>query len=226
MGIFSFTATTSEINTALDGVTATAAELNYLDIASLGTGAASKAVVLDSGDDYTWPATGVLTYGVLNDGSDAIAATAAEINRAADLSARLVSGGASLTLTAAAHDGKIIALDAASGTAITLPAATGTGAKFTLIVTATVTSNTSTIACAGTDEFHGVVYQVDTDTSDTVAAYPALAADNFDVITMDGTTTGGLSGDRYEVVDIASGVWSLQGWQNASGTVATPLSAT
>ena len=46
-------------------VTATAAELNYNDIAALGTGAASKAVVLDSGEDYTWPNTGVLTLGVL-----------------------------------------------------------------------------------------------------------------------------------------------------------------
>lgn len=45
-------------------MTATAAELNYNDIASLGTGAASKAVVLDSGEDYTWPNTGVLTLGV------------------------------------------------------------------------------------------------------------------------------------------------------------------
>jgi len=44
--------------------TATTTELNYLDIATLGTGAASKALVLDAGDDYTWPATGILTYGV------------------------------------------------------------------------------------------------------------------------------------------------------------------
>lgn len=46
-------------------VTASAAELNYNDISSLGTGAASKAVVLDAGEDYTWPNTGVLTLGVL-----------------------------------------------------------------------------------------------------------------------------------------------------------------
>lgn len=37
-------------------VTATAAELNYNDIASLGTGAASKAVVLDGSGNYTAPA--------------------------------------------------------------------------------------------------------------------------------------------------------------------------
>lgn len=65
-------------------VSSTAAELNYLDLATLGTGAASKAVVLDSGDDYTWPATGILTYGVLNDGTTALTATALEINTVCD----------------------------------------------------------------------------------------------------------------------------------------------
>lgn len=49
------TATAAELN-ILDGVTATAAELNYLDIATLGTGAASKAVVLDANGDFLWPA--------------------------------------------------------------------------------------------------------------------------------------------------------------------------
>lgn len=73
MPISSITATTSEIN-ALDGltstvaelnildtVTATAAELNYLDIASLGTGAASKAVVLDGSSNFTFPGAGTIT---------------------------------------------------------------------------------------------------------------------------------------------------------------------
>jgi hypothetical protein len=43
-------------------VTTTAAEQNYLDITTLGTGAASKAVVLDSAGDYTYPATGTIVY--------------------------------------------------------------------------------------------------------------------------------------------------------------------
>ena len=55
--------------------TATAAELNYLDITTLGTGAASKAVVLDAGEDYTWPTAGVLTYG-----GTAVTANGAEMN--------------------------------------------------------------------------------------------------------------------------------------------------
>lgn len=66
------------------GITATAAELNYLDITTLGTGEASKAVVLDAGEDYVWPATGILTYGVLKDpAGTTLTATVDQINKAA-----------------------------------------------------------------------------------------------------------------------------------------------
>jgi hypothetical protein len=116
--------------------------------------------------------------------------------------------------------------NSATGFALTLPAATGTGHAYRFVIGVTVTSGSMTIACAGTDEFAGVIYQVDTDTTDTVAAYPALAADNFDVITLNGSTTGGLAGDWFEVVDVASGVWALMGYSNGTGTVATPLSST
>ncbi len=43
-------------------ITASSAELNYNDIASLGTGAASKSVVLDGSGDYTYPATATIVY--------------------------------------------------------------------------------------------------------------------------------------------------------------------
>ena len=43
-------------------VTSSAAELNYNDITTLGTGAASKAVVLDASADYTYPATATIKY--------------------------------------------------------------------------------------------------------------------------------------------------------------------
>ena len=85
-------------DSAATTITATGAELNYLDIAALGTGAASKAVVLDAGDDYVWPATGILTYGVLKDpAATTILATGAEINGAADLSAQVMVPGVGIT---------------------------------------------------------------------------------------------------------------------------------
>ena len=133
---------------------------------------------------------------------------------------------ADASLTQASHAGKIVTLGSADGDTVTLPAATGTGDVYTIVVATTVTSNSHIIQVANaTDEFRGVVYQVDTDTSDTLVAYPALDADGYDTITMDGSTTGGLTGDVYVIRDIASGVFQLEGHQNATGTVATPLSA-
>lgn len=114
--------TTQADQTKLNAITATAAEINYLDIATLGTGAASKAVVLDTGDDYTWPATGILTYGVLKDpAGTTLGATAAELNMAADQSANyeIVTGGNVVT---ASESGKTFILNSTTAFATTLPA--------------------------------------------------------------------------------------------------------
>ena len=51
--------TAAELN-ILDGVTATAAELNYNDIASLGTGAVSKAVVFDADGQFDGVTNGLI----------------------------------------------------------------------------------------------------------------------------------------------------------------------
>ena len=76
---------------ALAGLTK--AELEYLNIATLGTGAASKAVVLDSGEDYTWPAAGILTYGVLKDpAGTTLGATVAELNGLDNSATELTAG--------------------------------------------------------------------------------------------------------------------------------------
>lgn len=133
---------------------------------------------------------------------------------------------ATLTLTQAAHAGQTVTLSRAAGVTVTLPAATGTGAVYKIAVVTTVTSNADIIQVANaTDEFVGIVYQVDADTGDALVAYPALDADGFDTITMDGSTTGGILGDIYTIIDIAAGKFQLIGHQTGTGTVATPLSA-
>ena len=66
---------------SVGGLAITSTEIGYLDGITLGTGAASKAVVLTTGEDYTWPSTGILTYGVLKDSvGTTITTTADEIN--------------------------------------------------------------------------------------------------------------------------------------------------
>jgi hypothetical protein len=87
-------------------VSATAAELNYLDIAVLGTGVASKAVVLDGSGNYTAPAgtwnlsgaTAVNTpTGGLQIGGVAITSTAAELNVLDGVSATLAATDLNIT---------------------------------------------------------------------------------------------------------------------------------
>ena len=147
--------------------------------------------------------------------------------RIADLSSRtLTITSAVLVLTKKAHNGMIMVLSKVNGQTITLPAATGSGAVYRFVIGLTVTSVGTVIQVANTtDEFAGIVYQVDSDTGDALVAYPAVAADNFDTITLDGSLTGGLAGDEFEIVDVAAGLFKLIGHTRGTGTVATPLSA-
>jgi hypothetical protein len=155
----------------------------------------------------------------------AVDATAAELNRAADVSARLIAAGATLTLTEAAHDGKIIKLDTAAGSIVTLPTSTGGGAVYRFLVTVTATSNSHVIKVGNaTDEMRGFVVQ-DSDTA--TAPNTWWAADDDDTITLNRTTTGlAAQGEYFELVDGTSGHYFVRGYSQASGTEATPFSAT
>lgn len=137
----------------------------------------------------------------------------------------LVAGGGTLTMTADSHAGKIIALDTAAGSVITLPTSTGGGAVYEFLVTVTATSNSHVIKVGNaTDEFRGYVVQ----DSDTATA-PNIwwAADNNDTITLNRTTTGlAAQGEYFKIVDAVAGHYYVQGYSQASGTEATPFSAT
>jgi hypothetical protein len=156
---------------------------------------------------------------------DSLTATATELNRVADVSASLVAAGGTLTMTEAAHAGKIIKLDTAAGSVVTLPTSTGGGAVYKFLVTVTATSNSHVIKVGNaTDEMRGYVVQ----DSDTATA-PNIwwAADNDDTITLNRTTTGlAAQGEYFELVDAVSGHFFVRGYSQASGTEATPFSAT
>jgi len=189
------------------------------------TGANVEALKVDDGTatfDEAVTVTGQLNYTTLNDGTTSLAATATELNRWNDVSGRLVAGGSALTVTIA-HEGRLIALDTASGTTITLPDATGSGAIYRFLVTVTATSNSHIIQVANaTDEMRGFVIQ----DSDTATA-PNIwwAADNDDTITLNRSTSGlAAQGEYFELVDATSDHWFVRGYSQASGTEITPFS--
>ena len=157
-------------------------------------------------------------------GGVTVDATALELNRAADVSSRIVNAtAATLTVTEALHDGRVITLNRAAGVAVTLPAATGGGTKLHIINGTTDTSNTSTIKVVGNDTMTGSAL-VAQDAADTAVMFET-AVDS-DTITWNGTTTGGIKGDSVELIDIATDLWWVRVVGSATGTEATPFSAT
>lgn len=131
---------------------------------------------------------------------------------------------ASTTLDRDIHQGNVINLSAAAGLTVTLPASTGGGDMYRFFVLTTVTSNNDIIKVANsTDVIQGTV---DIGAAGGVAGVTAGTTTTSDTITMNGTTTGGIIGSYVELTDASAGFWQLSGGLIASGTVATPFSAT
>lgn len=153
-----------------------------------------------------------------------VTATADELNRIADVSGRVVvsTDAGTLALTAALHGDRIVYFNDADGD-VTLPAATGSGIRFKVVIGTAATAMTITVTPDTDEEFAGGLNGVDDDSD---AAYAWKAEDNDDTISLDGTATGGKVGDWFEFVDIASGVWLVSGFITQSGgSEATPFSA-
>lgn len=134
----------------------------------------------------------------------------------------LAATGAALTVTRALHDGRTIVVDTAGGTAITLPAMTGTGAKYRFAWNVTMTGN-AVITATGAHLFGAINFVTDTGAGTLFTTAVAASTSGSTTITANGTTTGGRKGDWLEIEDIASGTGIVRGQFNGSGTEATPF---
>lgn len=100
-----------------------------------------------------------------------------------------------------------------------LPAATGEGGRYRVVVGVTATGN-KIIKAAGTDVIAGMA-GISGTTSGTFGT-----ASNTNTITFNGTTTGGVVGTIVELWDVAHGQWAVQVSAVGSGTAATCFSNT
>lgn len=127
-----------------------------------------------------------------------------------------------LTLSPATHAGKAILLSSTAGLAITPPAATGTLNVYGILFTATISGGNVTFdAKAGnaSDVIKGVI---DTNKVGTgLTQYGTIS--NTNLITFDGTTRGGIAGDYFQLIDVATNLWIISGCGQQSGTIATPF---
>lgn len=139
--------------------------------------------------------------------------------------------GSSVSLTQAAHANRVTKLNRAAGIAVTLPAATGTGDKYTIIVGTTFTGAATVKVASNTDYMIGVALLNADGGATTVGfatANTGTVSTEDDTIDMFGTSnsTGGFKGEVIELIDIETAIWSVRVWSEAGGTEATPFSAT
>ncbi len=189
-----------------------------------GTASAYLPAVLGANKNLD---TLVIADGGLKLGSGAgtaIAATAAEVNAVADASARIVTTTATtLALTVTQHAERVVLINTNSTFANTfsLPAASGSGVKFTLINNIAQTAGSIVVAANGTDVMNGVAFMFGTTTA---AAEAFLSSASSDKVSFNRTTQGGLGGDIVEAWDVAANTWTVQIKGVGSGSLATPFS--
>lgn len=133
--------------------------------------------------------------------------------------------GTTLVLSAATHGGRLVTLNRATGIAVTLPASSGSGVVFRLVVGTTFTGAASVKVANATDVINGtaILFQ---DSGDAVVGFNATASD--DTIDLFGTanSTGGIVGGQIDLIDGISGKWYCRYISDAGGTEATPFSNT
>lgn len=147
-----------------------------------------------------------------------------EVNNLCDMSNRVynitVAGPTALSSTS---DRKTITLNRAAGTALVLPAASGSGIEFNIIVGTTFTG-AATIKVTGNDVMKGYAI-LGLDGGDTCSFFATAATS--DTITFTATnTTGGIAGARVKLIDIAADTWFVEVISDAANDEATPFSAT
>ena len=144
--------------------------------------------------------------------------------------ANVVSLTADTTLTVDAHAGKILTCNDADGK-FTLPSIVATapgndedpnqtnnlGATFTFVIETAATD--MDILTDGTDKFVGGLY---TGVDDATGKTFISGASN-DVITLNGSTKGGLAGSIITVTAIGSAKYAVEGITLGSGTLVTPF---
>ena len=119
------------------------------------------------------------------------------------------------------ESGSLVLFNRAAGIVYTLPTAPTVGTFFDFVVTTTITSNSAkVITGAGTELLIGGYVNVDTDTSNAVAAFTANGSTHI-AVTMNGTTTGGILGTKLRFTCLSSTRWFVEGIVQGSGVVAT-----
>ena len=183
--------------------------------------------VLLTGDTKVTSKGSIDVEGTFKLGGTAVNATADELNRSTDASSRIVTTTATaLSLTVTQHGERVLLVNTNSTVAntFTLPVATGSGVKFTVINNVAQTQGSVVVAANGTTDVVKGVAVVVSSTEEAAAAF--LTSATSDKITLNAGTSGGLGYDTVECWDSAANVWNVRVSATGNSTLATPFSAT
>jgi len=160
---------------------------------------------------------------ISNATSRAATATVAQLLAGAAAVVAVTAGATVLALTQAANAGRTTTIASTTPIAITLPASSGSGALYRVVLLAAATATAHTIKVANTvDAMTGLIVSLTT-TAGVMIGFKNTLTD--DTLTLNGTTTGGGIGAVYEFVDIKTGSYLVKGRDTAAMTT-TPYSAT
>ena len=145
---------------------------------------------------------------------------------------------ASITLDVANYAGRLITVNNAT-TAITLPSIISTaypassgpsgdynstnniGTSYKFYIQTSATSGGLTIRTDGTDKYVGIANIVINNSADGKAFDPSASDD---IITLNGSTQGGVSGSMLEITAVAANKYLVSATLLGSGTLVTPFS--
>ena len=152
----------------------------------------------------------------------------------------IVDADASTSLTVASHAGRIVLNDAVGAVTYTLPAINANadsavagpgsdlnnqsniGSTFEIFSSVTKTGNLVVQVANANDVMVGSAIFID-DTSDNTVGFETVAAS--DTITLNGSTTGGVTFSKILCTAISSTQWKVDVVSGCTGTPATPFSA-
>lgn len=116
-----------------------------------------------------------------------------------------------------------VVVNRAAGSTLVLPASYGSGAEFDIVVGTSITSNNLIVQVANASDVMTGQCVTLQDAGDTVSGFETAV--DTDTITMNGSTKGGLRGDRMRIKDIALNVWQVQIICAGTGTEVSPFSS-
>jgi len=190
-------------------ITATGSSINLTSTEAIASAIVLNASNASGGIDITAGSSGSVDIG---GGSVSID------NRKDELAALTAITDAAITVAY----GKEYIVNDGNGGAMVLPAC-GTGKRITIII-GTILTGDLTITAAATDQlFKGYAIMEATDVANNKTLFQPDGTDD-DVITLNGSTTGGLVGDKIELVGISALHWRVRATMSHTGSAATPFS--